>query len=47
MAYRNYGPNAGLVVNPNGQGDFTTVGAALAAATSGKTIYLYPVLSST
>jgi hypothetical protein len=42
MAYRNYGPNAGLVVNPNGQGDFTTVGAALAAATSGKTIYLYP-----
>jgi len=42
MAYRNYGPANGFVVNPNGQGDFTTIASALTAATSGATIYLYP-----
>lgn len=42
MAYRNYGPANGFVVNKNGQGDFTTIAAALTAATSGTTIYIYP-----
>ena len=42
MAYRNYGPSVGFVVDPNGHGDFTTIGAALTAATTGTTIFINP-----
>jgi hypothetical protein len=42
MAYRNYSPAVGFLVNPNGTADFTTIQAAITAATSGKTIYISP-----
>lgn len=42
MAYRNYGVANGFTVNKNGQGDFTSITAALAVATSGNVVYLYP-----
>lgn len=42
MSYRNYGPANGFVVDPNGFGDFTTIGAALTAATTGTTLFLKP-----
>jgi hypothetical protein len=45
MAYRNYGPANGFIVDPNGFGDFKTIAAALSAAsTSGfsGTIFLKP-----
>lgn len=34
MAFRNYAPANGFLVSKNGTGDFTTIGAALTAATS-------------
>lgn len=42
MGYRNYGPANGFIVSQDGNGDFITIGAALAAATSGQTIFLKP-----
>ena len=42
MAYRNYSPQNGFLVDQAGNGDFLTLEAALAVATSGKTIYLNP-----
>jgi len=42
MAYRNYANSVGLIVDPNGLGDFTTIGAALTAASSGQTIFIRP-----
>jgi hypothetical protein len=42
MAYRGYSIANGLIVDPNGFGDFTTVSSAIAAATSGMTIYVRP-----
>jgi hypothetical protein len=42
MAYRNYGPANGFIVAKDGNGDFTTIGAALTAATSGQTIFVRP-----
>lgn len=41
MAYRGYSPSNGFLVVSDGTGDFTTLTAALAAATSGKTIYFH------
>ena len=40
MAYRNYSPAVGFIVDPNGLGDFTTITDALTAASSGDTIYI-------
>lgn len=42
MAYRNYGNNVGFIVDPNGLGDFTTIGAAITAAVSGDSIFVRP-----
>lgn len=42
MGYRNYATAKGHIVSPLGDGDFTTITAALAAATSGQTIFLRP-----
>src|SRR5271154_599266 len=40
MAYRNYSPSNGFLIQKNGTGDFTTIATAMAAATSGQTIYI-------
>lgn len=42
MAYRDYSVANGFIVDPNGFGDFTTIGDALSAATSGMTIFIRP-----
>lgn len=42
MAYRNYAPANGFLVDAGGHGDFTTIASALTAATSGKTIFILP-----
>lgn len=42
MGYRNYGPANGFIVSKDGNGDFTTIGAALTAATSGTTVFIKP-----
>lgn len=42
MGYRNYDTANGLVVDKTGNGDFTTIAAALTAATSGFTIFIRP-----
>ena len=42
MAYRNYSTAAGHIVDATGNGDFTTLSAALTAATAGQTIFLRP-----
>jgi len=42
MAYRNYSPSVGFTVSQDGSGDFTTIGAALTAATSGTDIFIRP-----
>jgi hypothetical protein len=42
MAYRNYSTAVSHIVDTNGQGDFTTIGAALTAASSGQTIFIRP-----
>lgn len=42
MAYRGYSVANGLMVDANGFGDFTTIGAAITAATSGKNIFIRP-----
>ena len=42
MAYRNYSTAISHIVDPNGFGDFTTIGAALSAATAGSTIFIRP-----
>jgi hypothetical protein len=42
MAYRNYSTAVGHIVDTLGNGDFTTIGAALAVATSGQTIFIRP-----
>lgn len=42
MAYRNYSVANGFTVDPSGNGDFTTITLALAAATSGKDIFIRP-----
>jgi hypothetical protein len=42
MGYRNYSTAVSHIVDINGQGDFTTIGAALAVATSGQTIFIRP-----
>ena len=40
MAYRNYSTAVSHIVDATGQGDFTTIGAALTAASSGQTIFI-------
>lgn len=40
MAYRNYSPAVGLIVDKNGHGDFKTVQAAVTAAVAGQTVYI-------
>ena len=40
MAYRTYAPCNGFLVSKDGTGDFTTIQAAVTAATSGTTIYI-------
>jgi hypothetical protein len=42
MAYRNYSVANGLTVDPLGNGDFTTISAALTSAVSGQTIFVRP-----
>lgn len=42
MGYRNYATAKGHIVSPLGDGDFTTITAALTAASSGQTIFLRP-----
>ena len=42
MGYRNYSTANGLIVDPSGNGDFKTIGAALTAAVSGDTIFIRP-----
>ena len=42
MAYRNYGPNNGFIVSKDSSGDFTTIQAAITAATSPTTIFIKP-----
>ncbi len=42
MAYRNYDTAVSHIVDPNGFGDFTTIGSALTAASSGQTIFIRP-----
>jgi hypothetical protein len=42
MAYRNYSVANGFIVDKLGNGDFTTIGAALTAASSGDTIFIRP-----
>ena len=42
MAYREYANSAGAIVDQGGNGDFLTLAAAMASATSGTTIFLKP-----
>ena len=42
MAYRDYSTAHGHIVDASGQGDFTTLGAAMVAAVAGDTIFLRP-----
>ena len=42
MSYRNYSTDSGFIVDPTGNGDFTTIQAAITAATLGKTIFIKP-----
>ena len=42
MAYRNYSTAVSHIVDAAGQGDFTTIAAALTAAVSGQTIFIRP-----
>lgn len=42
MAYRDYSIAKGHIVDPSGNGDFTTITAALAAVSSGETIFITP-----
>lgn len=42
MAYRNYATAVSHIVDTTGQGDFTTIAAALTAASSGQTIFIRP-----
>lgn len=42
MAYRNYSVANGFTVAQDGSGDFTTIGAALTAASSGMDIFIRP-----
>lgn len=42
MAYRNYSTAVGKIVDAAGFGDFTTIGAAITAASSGQTIFIRP-----
>lgn len=42
MGYRDYATAKAHIVDANGHGDFTTISAALTAATSGQTIFIMP-----
>lgn len=42
MGYRDYSTAKGHIVATDGSGDFTTIGAALTAASSGQTIFIRP-----
>jgi hypothetical protein len=42
MAYRNYSTANGFIVSQDGTGDFSTISAALTAASSGDTIFIRP-----
>jgi hypothetical protein len=42
MGYRDYSTAKGHIVDSTGHGDFTTIGAALTAASSGQTIFIRP-----
>ena len=42
MGYRDYSTAKGHIVDATGKGDFTTIAAALTAATSGQTIFIRP-----
>lgn len=42
MAYRNYSTANGHTVDPSGNGDYSTIAAAISAASSGQTIFLRP-----
>ena len=41
MAYRNYAPSNGFLVNADGSADFTSVNSAIVAAIAGQTVYLH------
>ena len=41
MAYRDYSTALGRIVDSSGKGDFTTIAAATAAASSGQTIFIH------
>ena len=41
MAYRGYSPSNGFLVTTDGTGDFTSLNSAVAAASSGVTVYLH------
>lgn len=42
MGYRNYSVANGLIVDPLGNGDFTTISSAITAAVSGQTVFVRP-----
>jgi hypothetical protein len=42
MAYRNYATANSRIIDPAGNGDFTTIAAALTASSSGMTLFLRP-----
>src|SRR5690349_21533685 len=42
MSYRNYSTANGHIVDASGNGDYTTIGSALTAASSGQTIFIRP-----
>lgn len=42
MSYRNYSTGNSHIVDPSGNGDFTTIASALTAASSGQTIFIRP-----
>lgn len=42
MSYRNYNTANGHLVDPSGNGDYTTIQAAITAASSGQTVFIRP-----
>ncbi len=42
MSYRNYAPGNSHIVDPSGNGDFTTIQSAITSAVSGQTIFINP-----
>lgn len=46
MSYRNYSTANGLIIDPNGNGDFTTIQAAINATSGQKTLFIHPATYS-